>query len=101
VRVEAPVVAGGVVHGPLAAVGLQEGVLAVHNIAVTLLRGVLDVPCVAIAHAVLVRILGVVIGVVLLLVAAVAPQAGLQIRLEVAFGVAPEAARRAGTECDG
>jgi len=64
VRVESAEAGGGVVDRPLAAVGLQEGVLAGGESAVALLRGVLVVAGERVGHAVLVRVPGdgVVVG---------------------------------------
>ena len=60
--VEAVVVVGGVVHGALGAVGLQQRVLALHHVAVALLVLVFHVAGVAVVDAVLERVLGVGLG---------------------------------------
>ena len=57
--VEAVVLVGGVVHGALGAVGLDEGVLALHHVAVADLLLVLDVSGVAVLDAVGELVLGV------------------------------------------
>ncbi|KAK3908082.1 Thyroid hormone receptor alpha-A [Frankliniella fusca] len=57
--VEAAVLAGRVVHDALPAVGLQQGVLALDDVAVALLLLVLVVAGVRVLHAVLELVLGV------------------------------------------
>lgn len=57
-RLEAALLRHDVLHHPGVAVGLQDGVAALCNVAVAMLPGVLHVPGVLVMHAVLVCVVG-------------------------------------------